>query len=322
MKFGAWIHESGISLKEQIAAARQSGLQSIRSYSFDYSQRAAPLLIKHGMSLLAGMHMDADALATDWRSQVRLEELAEIHKLGVRLEGICVGNELRQGGDHPDDKRFTARLSFGLANVLDTYRRWMDERGLDTPLTYAMEGIVFDQDGNFYEWLWPLIDVLDIVSVNLYPMGVSEWHGWGAFEESRKFLTDPQVRSNRLDQMEAQLRRVLEQLEAADKPLIFSETGFPSAMGYQLENENLVIPETDNDLYLKAMGEFMARIQSAQADFKGRIKALYFYEWRDNLYHSKIWNVEQSPIHVAFGLCDRFGNPKFDIQKFLAKDYL
>jgi hypothetical protein len=26
-------------------------------------------------------------------------------------------------------------------------------------------------------------------------------------------------------------------------------------------------------------------------------------------------NVEQSPIHVAFGLCDRFGVPKFDIKK-------
>jgi hypothetical protein len=65
------------------------------------------------------------------------------------------------------------------------------------------------------------------------------------------------------------------------------------------------------------MREFLARIRTVNADFNHRIQALYFYEWRDNLYHSKIWNIEQSPIHVAFGLCDRFGVPKFDIQKLL-----
>ena len=318
MKIGAWIHESGLSLAEQIPAAKHSGLQSIRSYSLEYSQRAAPLLAKHHMSLLAGMYIDSEALAADWRSQVRLDELAAIHALGVDLEGICVGNELRQGGDHPDDKRFTARLSFGLANVIDTYRRWMDERGLDTPLTYAMEGIVFDPDGTFHEWVWPLIDALDIVSVNLYPMGVPEWHGWGAFEESKKFLTDPQVRATRLDQMETQLRRVLQQLEAADKPLLLSETGFPSAVGYHLETDSLVVPENDNASYAAVMSQFMGLIQQANLDYAGRLKALYFYEWRDNLYHSKIWNVEQSPIHVAFGLCDRFGTPKFDLQEMVA----
>ena len=40
MKFGAWIHERDLSLEEQILAAAQSGLQSIRSYSMDYSRRA------------------------------------------------------------------------------------------------------------------------------------------------------------------------------------------------------------------------------------------------------------------------------------------
>jgi hypothetical protein len=48
------------------------------------------------------------------------------------------------------------------------------------------------------------------------------------------------------------------------------------------------------------------------------IRGLYFYEWRDNLHHDKIWNVEGSPIHTAFGLCDRFGTPKFDINKLIA----
>ena len=319
MKFGAWIHESELSLEEQLIAAKQSGLSSIRSYSLDYSQRAAPILKKQGMSLLAGMHVDAESLAADWRSQVRLEELAEIFNLGIELEGICVGNELRQGGDEFDKKHFTARLSFGLASVLDTYRAWIDDRNLSVPLTYAMEGIVFDEFGNFFEWVWPLIDACDIVSVNLYPMGVPEWFSFGAFEESRKFLTDRRIRNDRLTLFELQLRRVLDQLENIDKAMMFSETGFPSATGYQLENEKLVIPESDNHLYFAAMQEFMTRIRSVNADYKDRIKALYFYEWRDNLYHQKIWNIEQSPIHVAFGLCDRFGIPKFDLKQLISE---
>ena len=61
------------------------------------------------------------------------------------------------------------------------------------------------------------------------------------------------------------------------------------------------------------MREFVDLIRRVNADYRGRIRALYFYEWRDNLFHDKIWNVEQSPIHVAFGLCDRMGMPKFDI---------
>jgi hypothetical protein len=320
VKFGAWIHEHDLSLEEQIRAGQQSGLRSIRSYSLDYSQRAATVLKEEGLSLLAGMHIDGESLVDDWRKQVNLEELAEITKLGVELEGICVGNELREGGDAADKKQFTARLSFGLANVLHTYRRWLDDHGITVPLTYAMEGIVFDQYGTFHEWIWPLIDACDIVSINLYPMGIPEWFTFGAFDESRKFLNDQRVRHNRLALFDLQLRQILTQLERVDKPMMFSETGFPSAIAYRVEKQELVIPESDNDLYAAAMAEFLRRVHSINTDFKDRIKSLYFYEWRDNLYHSKIWNIEQSPIHVAFGLCDRFGTPKFDIRKLLTQD--
>jgi hypothetical protein len=318
MKFGAWIHEHDLPLANQIVTARQSGLRTIRSYSLDYAKKAAPILKQNNMSLLAGMHIDSEGLAKDWRSQIRLGELEELNTLGVTLEGICVGNELRQGGDDPDTKQFTAVLSFGLANLVDTYRVWMEERGISIPLTYAMEGIVLDRYGCFYEWVWPLVDVLDIISLNLYPMGVPDWHGWGAFERSRKFLTDPRVRNDRLALYEVRLRQVLSQLESAGKLMFLTETGFPSAINYHMEGANLVIPETDNDLYFEVMREFISRIQLVNTDYKNRIKALYFYEWRDNLYHSKIWNIEKSPIHVAFGLCDRFGTPKFDIPKLIS----
>ncbi len=316
MKIGAWIHShDDIPLDEQIALAAESGFKTIRSYHIGYAERVARALKATGMSLLGGMHIDAEALVKDWRSQIRLEELAQYHELGVPLEAICVGNELREGGDAPGQKRFTARLSFGLANVLDTYRRWLDQHSYTTPLTYAMEGIVFDAQGNFNEWVWPLVDACDVVSTNHYPMGHSAWFTFGAFEESRRFLYDARVRNARLTSFELRLRRTLEQLTDIDKPLFLSETGFPSAVGYHIEDDRLVVPESDNARYGELMAEFVDLIRRVNADYSGQIQAIYFYEWRDNLYHSKIWNVEQSPIHVAFGLCDRFGAPKFNLKE-------
>jgi len=333
MKIGAWIHGyDDVPLAEQVALATESGLETIRSYHLGYAEKVAPALQQTGMSLLAGIPVDAAALVRDWRSQVRLDELARYHELGVPLEALCVGNELREGGDEPDKKRFTARLSFGLANVIRAYRQWLDEHGYTTPLTYAMEGIVFDPAGYFNEWLWPLVDACDVVSLNLYPMGDEAWFTFGAFEESRCFLSDAKTRHDRLALFEFQLRRALQALEHAGKPLILTETGFPSAVGYHLEEapsppaplpgrergEALVVPESDGARYRLAMREFATLVHQANADYDGRIRALYFYEWRDNLHHAKIWNVEQSPIHVAFGLCDRFGVPKFPIQELVA----
>jgi hypothetical protein len=323
MKIGAWVHDYDISLGEQIALAAESGLQTIRSYHIEYAEKAVPALKQarttdvRGMSLLAGMHVDASELIRDWRSQVRLDELEQYHRLGMPLEAICVGNELREGGDEPGKKRFTARLSFGLANLITTYHRWLDERGYETPLTYAMEEIVFDEEGYFNEWLWPLIDACDVVSLNAYPMGHNAWFTFDAFEESRRFLHEPRARNDRLALFEMHLRRALGELECVDKPVFLSETGFPSAVGYHMAGDRLVVPESDNTRYGEAMHEFVELIRRVNADYDGRIRALYFYEWRDNLYHRKIWNVEQSPIHVAFGLCDRLGVPKFDVKELV-----
>ncbi len=69
MKLGAWIHTGdNIPLDEQIALAADSGLQTIRCYGFDYAEKAAPALKRAGMSLLGGIHVDAEALAQDWRT--------------------------------------------------------------------------------------------------------------------------------------------------------------------------------------------------------------------------------------------------------------
>ena len=319
MKIGAWIHSyDDLPLAEQVPLAAEQGLRTVRSYHIGYAERIGPILSGlTGTTLLGGMSVSAEELLRDWRTQVRLDELSRYHELGVPLEAICVGNELREGGDAPEAKRFTARLAFGLANVLSTYREWLDERGYTTPLTYAMEGIVFDDRGFFHEWLWPLVDACDVVSLNAYPLGHRAWFTFEAFDESRRFLQDARARNLRLARFELHLRRALEQLQALDKPVILSETGFPSAIGYHMEGERLVVPESDNARYGEAMTEFIGLIGRVNSDYGRPIRALYFYEWRDNLHHPKIWNVEQSPIHVAFGLCDRFGVPKLDIRQLV-----
>ena len=314
MRIGTWIHDDDdIPLGQQIALAAENELQTLRSYHIAYAEKVAPALRQAGMSLFADMFVEADALVKDWRSQIRLDELTRYHELGVPLEAICVGNELRQYGDKPDARQFTARLAFGLANLLTTYRDWMEEHGFTTPLTYAMEGIAFDQEGFFNEWLWPLADACDIISVNSYPMGDHAWFTFDAFEESRLFLYDSRVRNDRLVLFELRLRRILQELERAGKPMILSETGFPSAVGYHIEGDHLVVPDSDNARYGELMSDFINLICRVNDDYQGCIQALYIYEWRDNFYHYKIWNEEQSPIHVAFGLCDRSGVPKFDI---------
>jgi hypothetical protein len=320
MKMGAWIHDSDdVSLDWQIALAAENKLQTVRSYHIAYAEKAAPAIRQAGLSLFADMYVDAAALVKDWRSQLRLDELARYHELGVPLEAVCVGNELREGGDEPNNKRFTARLSFGLANLIATYRYWMDEHGYATPLTYAMEEIVFDREGYFCQWVWPLIDACDIISINRYPMGDRAWFTFDAFEESQRFLYNSRVCNDRLALFEVQLRRNLQELERAGKPVILSETGFPSAVGYHIEDDRLVVPESDNARYGELMRAFVNLIRRVNSDYRGRIQALYFYEWRDNLYHHKIWNEEQSPIHVAFGLCDRVGVPKFDIKELVGR---
>ena len=117
MKVGAWIPDpDDISLAQQIVLAAESGLQTIHSYHIGYAEKAAPALRQTGMSLLAGMSVDAEALLEDRRPHVRLDELARYHELGVPLEAVCVDNELRGGGDEPSRRRLTARVSLRSAS--------------------------------------------------------------------------------------------------------------------------------------------------------------------------------------------------------------
>ena len=300
----------------QFANAAAVGIESVRGYSVDYSERVAPLVNDAGLSLVAGLHVDAEALVEEWRSQVKLDELERTYDLSCPIEAICVGNELREGGDAWGAKRFTARLSFGLARVLEEYRVALDARGLATPLTYAMEGIVFDSDGRFREHLWPLIDVLDIVSINLYPMTVAHWRDYTAFDVSAEFLRDDRVWRRRISAYEAHLREIME--ATSGKRVFLSEMGFPSGVGYTvdgtIDGQPHVRPRHDEKAFASRMTEYVELLRTVSDDYDGRLEAVYFYEWWDNHAHPKIWNVEKSPIHTCFGLCDEHGRPKMDIR--------
>lgn len=373
MKPGAWIHDfDAPDLETHFAAAAEAGLLSVRGYSVDYSEKVAPLVKRHGLSLVAGLSVDSGALLADWRSQVKFDELERTINLDCPIEAICVGNELREGGDAWESKRFSARLSFALARVLDEYRAWLEERGdalspggagageatggADEPaasgsaagageaaaswggtaagaaepaasggktagrrprLTYAMEGIVFDSDGRFKDHLWPLIDRLDIVSINLYPMTEAHWRDFSAFGVSAAFLRERKAWRREISKYEAHLRATMDVLAARGKPVMLSEMGFPSGVDYRIEGKidgnDRVWPVSDNEAFAERMHEYVALLSAVSRDYDGLLEAAYFYEWRDNHHHRKIWNIEQSPIHTCFGLCDHEGRPKLDI---------
>lgn len=323
MKFGAWIHSNNEpSLDELILQASAAGLESIRSYGIEYSRKVAATLQAQGMSLLAGMHIDSEALLKDWRSQVRVAELADNFELGVQLEAICVGNELREGGDAFDKKVFSGKLAENLAHVLDAYHDWMAQHGVSVPLTYANEFITFGADGEMRADVRPLFDACDIISVNHYPMEPEGWMGTEAFAINARLLQDRRTQNERFLDFEVRLRNVMRTMEAGDKTLYFSETGFPSAIGWHIEGEAapgkpLYVPVHDREHFEAALRRFIGIIRKVNCDYDDRIKALYFYEWRDNYYHNKIWNIENSPIHTAFGLCDREGNPKLNISALI-----
>ena len=190
-----------------------------------------------------------------------------------------LGTSYARGGNTPQHKQFTARLSFGLANLIAAYCEWMAQHGSTVPLTYAMEGSVFDTAGYFHEWLWPLIDACDVVALNLYPMDSKGWVGFGAFDESRRFLREPRFRRDRLVHFEAGLRRTLQQLMPTRKPVVISETGFPSAVGWHRDDDGVLVPDSDITHYEACMHELVALFRRVNEDYQGRISAVYFYEW-------------------------------------------
>ena len=324
MKLGAWIHDhAGTDVRAHFDAAARAGIASVRGYSVDYSEKVAPWVREHGLTLVAGLHVDERALVDDWRSQVKLDELERTVALDCELEAICVGNELREGGDDWGTKRFTARLSYGLARVLEEYHRWLDRNGSNARLTYAMESLVFDDAGRFREHLWPLVDELDVVSMNLYPMTAAHWQGFDAFDINAAFLRTDKAWRRAMSRYESHLRRVMDVLESRGKPAFLSEMGFPSGVGYRIDGtidgRDRILPEHDTAAFEARMRAYVDLLARVSADYDGLLEATYFYEWWDNHHHPKIWNVEQSPIHTCFGLCDHEGVAKLDVAALVAR---
>ncbi len=322
MKLGAWIHDhSDRALRTQVGHAAEAGIRTLRGYTPEYCAKVAPWAKERGLSLMAGIPVSSKDLVRDWKSQVRLDVLERVARLPCKIEAICVGNELREGGDAWERKRFTARLSFGLARVIETYRAWLIDRGLPFRLTYAMEGIVFDDARRFKEHLWPLVEACDVVSLNLYPMSAAHWRDFAAFEVNRAFLEDRKAWRRAISDYESMLRRTMDVLALADKALFLSEMGFPSGVGYRVqgrigENEH-IRPKHDAAAFSARMQEYVRLLAEVSADYDKRLETAYFYEWWDNHYHRKIWNVEKSPIHTCFGLCDETGTEKVDVAELV-----
>jgi len=333
---GAWFHSSGLERIGQsgFGKASAAGFMSARTYNYEHSERIATELGKQKMSLYAGVEvrggplMDASDLVSDWRSQLRPDQVLKTHELGVPLVALCRGNELREylKGEPPNWK-FTEKIASALCGLLSATRSLLQEHGLSTPVTYAMEGLGLDPDGRLLESVKPVVEAVDVFSVNCYPMEAEDWFTLDAFERNRRFLRDEEEVRLRLSKLEHGLRCLLDELERYDKPLILSETGLHAGAGFwkkrragtkemtiKTKEGERIIPFQDPDGFEKAYLQFASMIRSVSRDYLGRIRGLYIYEWRDNPYHRKI-QTENSPVHACFGLCYEDGTPKFELAK-------
>ncbi len=321
MILGAWFHDADGKLsQEQLRKASAAGLTSIRSYNYSYVAQLAPTLKSLKMSVYAGIHVRPEDILRDPCSQIKVEHAASLFEgnlasryfeLGIPMTALCIGNELRDPWTEVGKWTLSAKLASNLAIVISELKKWLADHGYSIPLTYAMEG--------HFPWreeVSPIVEACDIISINHYPIKGRHWFGDGGFEENRKFLTDKRERELLMLDYELALRRVMEQVTDMGKELILSETGLPSGIAFRRE-QDMVIPEHDPDAFENVYRRLLSIIYRVNADYDGRIKAAYFYEWRDNLYHSKIQS-ENSPIHTCFGLCYSDGTPKFALRLLTA----
>jgi hypothetical protein len=266
------------------------------------------------MNVYAGIHVQPEDILRDPYSQIKVEHsdsllkiAARYFELGIPMTALCVGNELRDPWTEVGRWTLSAKLASNLAIVISELRKCLTDHGYNVPLTYAMEGPF-----PWKEWLTPVIEACDVISINHYPIKSRHWFGESGFEENRKFLTDKRERELLMLDYELALRQVMERVTRMGKELILSETGLPSGIAFGRRG-NLFLPEHDSDAFEDAYRRLLSIIHKVNADYDGGIKAVYFYEWRDNLYHRKIQS-ENSPIHTCFGLCHSDGTPKFDLQ--------
>jgi len=238
---GAWFHPSGLERIEDSGFdnASAAGFMSARTYNYEHSERIAAELRKRNMSLYAGVEvrssvlMDSSDLVRDWRSQLRPDQVLRTHELGVPLVALCRGNELREYlKGEPPNWRFTEKIAFALSRLLSATKSLLQEHGFSTPVTYAVEGLGLGPDGKLLESVKPIIEVVDVFSVNCYPMEAEDWFTLDAFERNRHFLRDEEEARLRLSRLEHGLRCLLDELEKYDRPLILSETGLHAGAGF------------------------------------------------------------------------------------------
>ncbi|MBO3808040.1 MAG: hypothetical protein FGF50_00325 [Candidatus Brockarchaeota archaeon] len=334
MIIGAWFHPSGVRRVEDsgFSEAAKTGINAVRTYNYEHSEKIAGIIKKLNMSLYAGIYVDSENLLKDWHNEIKQEHILGTHKLSIPLTAICLGNELREymKGEPPNWK-FTGRLAFALSNLITATRKLIQEYGFNTPVTYAMEGFGLDFDGKIKEWVVPIVEAVDIYSVNCYPMEAKDWFTLDAFEHNKRFLTDAREANLRLARFEFMLRSLLNELEKYDKPLIISETGLHAGVGFRAVKtkakgktnsiETLdgkkIIPIQDTNNFMRVYLQLSEVISRVNRDYSGRIHGVFIYEWRDNPFHRKI-KSENSPVHACFGLCYVDGTPKFDISRVMS----
>jgi hypothetical protein len=334
MIVGAWFHPSGVRrIKDSgFSNAVKTGIVAARTYNFEHSEKISGVLKRLNMELYAGIDVNPKNLLKDWHLEIKQDHILGTLQLNVPLTAICFGNELREYTEgEPPNWRFTGRLAFAISNLLTTAKKLIREHGFNTPVTYAMEGFGLDADGKLREWIVPIVEAVDVYSVNCYPMEAKDWFTLDAFSHNKRFLTDARETNLRLARFELMLRSLLNELEKYDRPLIISETGLHAGVDFKPvrrsgKNKTFaietidgtrIIPIQNPDNFARVYLQLSRLISRVNRDYSGRIRGVFIYEWRDNPFHRKI-KSENSPVHACFGLCYVDGTPKFEISKIVS----
>jgi hypothetical protein len=308
MILGAWFHNADGNLSfEHLQSASAFGITSIRSYNYSYVAQLASMLKSLKMSVYAGIYIQSEDILSDPGSQIKTDIASQYFDLNIPITALCVGNELRDLWTEVGKWSLSEDLAAKLAEVILELKNWLADRGYDVPITYAMEGPF-----PWGEWITPVVRACDVISINHYPIKGRHWFGEGGFQENKRFLTAKREQALLMLEYELALRQVMEKVTSMDKELILSEVGIASGVGFRRTGK-LFISEHDPQAFEDTYKRLLSIIHKVNEDYDSRIKGVYFYEWRDNLYHGKIQS-ENSPIHTCFGLCYSDGTPKFDLE--------
>lgn len=299
------------------------GIDSLRVFSLNEGARLAPYAATHGMDLYLATHVSAFDLMNTSKLHIDLAAMDQISSSKVAIHALCLGHELGVPVES-DTKhaRFPDSYEKTMVKVFNIFRsRFMivkeriRRRNIRWPLTHAFtagEIWALVDDMPWSKSLASLVESLDLVSVTIYPH--ADWKGHLGLKSNHTFLSDRNYRLELIDRFEEEFSRLCDCLTGLGKPIVISETGLSSCIGWKGSRKN-GMPIHGDDLYVEAFSDWMDALGRICRNYSG-MRSVYLFEWKDNPEHPLV-RGSGLYIHAGFGLAEKNGHPKISRKSFL-----